>query len=307
MIPGFPTRRDEDWRYANLKKLTQVWPMRTLEDGPIEHRTLEHGARETLIINDGRTHSILTVPDHAHVTLIHTVAGCEGIYARIDIILGAGAVLTHSIRQCAAPACVVLTEIEVRTGSQSHYKAHLLATGGDFARTAFDVFMDNPSSYFTLNAVQLAHAEQNIELRSNVHHKKPAGTSEQIIRTVLAEQATGTYLGKISVAKDAQKTNAEQSAKALVLARTATANIKPELEIYADDVKCAHGATVGEMDAQALFYMASRGISPSDARTLLTQAFLEDALGDIPDAEMSALFHTDIENWLMTHFGKVQL
>jgi Fe-S cluster assembly protein SufD len=306
MIAGFPTRRDEDWRYADLKKLTRVWPMRTLEDGPIEQRTLANGARETLNINDGRTHVVLTVPDHAHVTLIHTLMGTEGIYARIDIILGAGAKLTHSVRQCAAPACVVLAEIEVRAAAHAQYDASLLATGGDFARTAFDIFMDHPDAEFKLHAVQLAHAEQNIELRSKVHHQKPEGTSAQIIRTVLAEHATGTYLGKISVAEGAQKNNAEQSAKALVLARTATANIKPELEIYADDVKCAHGATVGEMDAQALFYMASRGISPGDARTLLTQAFLEDALGDIADAEISALFHADVETWLMAHFGKAK-
>ncbi|HET7316507.1 MAG TPA: SufD family Fe-S cluster assembly protein, partial [Sphingomicrobium sp.] len=96
----------------------------------------------------------------------------------------------------------------------------------------------------------------------------------QIVRSVLNGKATGTYLGRIEVARDAQKTDAEQSVKAMLLDRGATANAKPELEIFADDVKCAHGATVGELDADQLFYLGSRGLPPAEARTLLLEGFI---------------------------------
>ena len=94
------------------------------------------------------------------------------------------------------------------------------------------------------------------------------------MRAILSGQATGSYLGKVAVARDAQGTDGSQSVKAMLLDRTATANLKPELEIYADDVKCAHGATVGELDRQSLFYLASRGLPPAAAKTLLLRAFV---------------------------------
>jgi Fe-S cluster assembly protein SufD len=103
------------------------------------------------------------------------------------------------------------------------------------------------------------------------------------VRSVLAGHSTGSYLGKIAVARDAQKTDAVQSVKAMLLDRTATANAKPELEIFADDVKCAHGATVGELDKAALFYCSSRGIDPTAARTLLLQAFIAGLFDDMAD------------------------
>ena len=103
------------------------------------------------------------------------------------------------------------------------------------------------------------------------------------MRSVLGGRATGSYLGKVAVARHAQKTDASQSVKAMLLTRTATANAKPELEIFADDVKCAHGATVGELDAAALFYLASRGIAPAEAKVLLLQAFVASAFAGVED------------------------
>src|SRR3546814_5190174 len=106
------------------------------------------------------------------------------------------------------------------------------------------------------------------------------------IRSVLGQKATGSFLVAIKVARHAQKTDAEQSVKAMLLDRTATANAKPELEIFADDVKCAHGATVGELDKAALFYMASRGMEPGLARTLLLRSFIAGVFDDIMDDQV---------------------
>ena len=122
-----------------------------------------------------------------------------------------------------------------------------------------------------------------------------AGT---VVRSVLGGKATGSYLGKVAVARDAQKTDASQSVKAMLLTRTATANAKPELEIFADDVKCAHGATVGELDAMALFYLESRGVGPAEARALLTRAFVADALARIGEERVRAAFEADADRWM---------
>jgi Fe-S cluster assembly protein SufD len=112
------------------------------------------------------------------------------------------------------------------------------------------------------------------EFVTNVRHIGEGGRSRQTIRSVLNGKAVGSYLGKVEVARGAQQTDAEQSVKAMLLDRGATANCKPELEIFADDVKCAHGATVGELDAMQLFYAESRGLDPSSARALLLEGFV---------------------------------
>jgi Fe-S cluster assembly protein SufD len=112
------------------------------------------------------------------------------------------------------------------------------------------------------------------EIVTTVKHAGPGGRSRQTIRSVLNGKAVGSYLGKVEVARGAQQTDAEQSVKAMLLDRGAMANCKPELEIYADDVKCAHGATVGELDAMQLFYAQSRGLDPAGARALLLEGFV---------------------------------
>ena len=119
-----------------------------------------------------------------------------------------------------------------------------------------------------------------------------------MIRSVLGDKATGSFLGRIEVAREGQQTDAEQSVKAMLLDRGATANAKPELEIFADDVKCAHGATVGELDQRALFYLESRGIDEARAKALLTRAFVADAVERIGEEAVREAFLADADAWL---------
>jgi len=125
----------------------------------------------------------------------------------------------------------------------------------------------------------------------------PNGTSRQVWRSVADDNATCSVAARVEVARDAQKTDGEQSLKGLLLARSAVINAKPELEIFADDVKCAHGATVGELDRNALFYLESRGIAPDEAKGLLTRAFVADALDRIGEAAVREAFYADAERW----------
>ncbi len=127
---------------------------------------------------------------------------------------------------------------------------------------------------FDLYAANIGTGLSTNEIVTNVRHIGVGGRSRQTIRSVLNRKAVGSYLGKVEVARGAQQTDAEQSVKAMLLDRGATANCKPELEIFADDVKCAHGATVGELDAMQLFYAESRGLDPASARALLLEGFV---------------------------------
>ena len=121
--------------------------------------------------------------------------------------------------------------------------------------------------------------------------------SRQVWRSVADDKAACSVAARVEVARDAQKTDGEQSLKGILLSRGATINAKPELEIFADDVKCAHGATVGELDRNSLFYLESRGVAPDEAKALLTRAFVADALDRIGEEEVKAHFYADAEDW----------
>ncbi len=172
--------------------------------------------------------------------------------------------------------------IELEAGAS--FDLRILNTGAAFGRIAVDARLGE-GARFTLGAAQLGTGSQVLEIVTEVFHDAPGATSRQTIRSVLAGQATGTYLGKVAVARGADGTDAAQSVRAMLLSRTATANAKPELEIYADDVKCAHGCAVGELDAAGLFYLESRGLTPPEAKRLMLQAFVAEAFSGAADEE----------------------
>jgi Fe-S cluster assembly protein SufD len=181
-----------------------------------------------------------------------------------------------------------IRHIAISIGAGGACQLTILDAGRTYGRVALDVTLADGAD-FQLGAVLIGSGEQRIELVTIVRHIGVAATSRQIVRAVAGGTATVSYLGQVAVARTGQKTDASQSFKALLLNRGATANAKPELEIYADDVKCAHGAAIGEIDAGALFYLTSRGIPPEQARALLTRAFLSDALAGLDDATTELL------------------
>ncbi|MFC3175049.1 SufD family Fe-S cluster assembly protein [Novosphingobium bradum] len=215
-----PTRKDEDFRYADLAALERAWPV----------------AVEAIALDAGEARDLVLVPEGGQV-----------------------------VRHLA---------ITLAPGAQ--FDLRVLNAGHAYGRIALDVRLER-GARFTLGAAQVGGGAQMLELVTNVVHAGPDAVSRQVVRSVLGGQATGTYLGKVLVARGADGTDGEQSVRAMLLTRTATANARPELEIYADDVKCAHGCAVGELDEQGLFYLQSRGLPPSAAKGLMLQAFLAEA------------------------------
>jgi Fe-S cluster assembly protein SufD len=165
---------------------------------------------------------------------------------------------------------------------------HILNAGTAFNRVSLDVTL-HEGAHFELGGVMIGGGEATLEIITTITHAEPSGTSNQVVRSVVGGRATCNFLGSINVARDAQKTDAAQSVKAMLLSRTATANAVPQLEIFADDVKCAHGCAIGELDATALFYLQSRGLPPAEAQALLLEAFVADVFaGADAEAELQA-------------------
>ncbi len=176
-------------------------------------------------------------------------------------------------------------DLVIILGEGAHYDLRLLNAGSAYGRIAVKVRLAK-GARFHLGAAQLGGGNQTVEIVTEVVHAEPDAVSSQVVRSVLAGQATGTYLGRVVVDRGAVGTDGEQSIRAMLLDRTATANARPELEIYADDVKCAHGCAVGELDAQGLFYLQSRGLPPAEAKKLMLQAFIAEAFVDAPEEEV---------------------
>ena len=166
---------------------------------------------------------------------------------------------------------VLRAEIVLQPGAE--FALFALNTANEYGRIELDVTL-REGARFSLNAANIGTGTSTLEIVSVVRHEEPAAVSRQTVRSVLGGKAVGSYSGRVAVARDAQQSDGEQSVKAMLLDRGATANCKPELEIFADDVKCAHGATVGELDADQLFYAMSRGLDPAAAKALLLEGFV---------------------------------
>lgn len=202
--------------------------------------------------------------------------------AHEDILVPTGQCTSLSIVEDSEGTVARHLVIELEAGAA--FDLRILNTGAAFGRIAVDARLGEGAS-FTLGAAQLGSGQQTLEIVTEVTHEAPGAVSRQTVRSVLGGQATGTYLGKVAVARGANGTDSEQSVRAMLLSRTATANAKPELEIFADDVKCAHGCAVGELDAQGLFYLQSRGLPPEEAKKLMLQAFVAEAFSGAPEEE----------------------
>src|SRR3546814_313018 len=171
---------------------------------------------------------------------------------------------------------VALREIEITLWPGARFSLFALVHGAPYARLGIKVELME-GAHFELGGVILGSGDQTLEIVSDVHHAAPDATSNQVVRSVLAGTATGSALNRVRVAHDAQRTGAVKASRVMLLDRGARANAKPELERLADEGKCAHGGTVGELDRQALFYLAARGLPPQEARRLMLQAFIADA------------------------------
>lgn len=206
--------------------------------------------------------------------------GVAALHAWQAIDVAAGESLTRCM-VVGSDAPEVL-RMRVRLGEGARAAFFVTNRGGDYTRVELEVHLAR-GAHFEFGGVTIGGGDATREFVTQVVHAEPEATSNQTIRAVHWDTGTGNFLGEIKVARHAQKTDAAQDFKGLLLEAGASANAVPQLEIFADDVKCAHGATVGELDEAARFYMMARGVDPATAQRLLVQAFIGDAFVSLED------------------------
>ena len=178
---------------------------------------------------------------------------------------------------------------KVKSYSNSIFENFLLSLGPSLIKNEVHCnLLENYSSCF-LNGIMLLNGDQHHELKTNVNHKYENCKSSQLIKSVLLDKSNGTYQGKIYVDKKAQKTNGYQLSKALILSESSEFNSKPELEIYADDVKCSHGSTIGNIDENSIFYLMSRGLTRQQANKMIVEGFLNEVIETITEPNIKKL------------------
>jgi Fe-S cluster assembly protein SufD len=198
-----------------------------------------------------------------------------------ELIGGADALIEHYRVQQESDSGLHVGTLEVELERGCQLTAHAVTLSGSLVRNNVHVVLDGEGAGCVLNGLYLADKQQHIDNFTEIEHAKPRATSLELYKGILSGSAHGVFNGRIVVHKDAQKSDAKQTNKNLLLSGNAMVNTKPQLEIYADNVKCSHGSTIGQLDADALFYLRSRGLGLDEARSLLSFAFASDVVGRI--------------------------
>jgi Fe-S cluster assembly protein SufD len=327
-----PSRRDEDWRWTDLRGLIRVAPAPStpwtgeLPPGPFAGL----GASEVLVVN-GRGPERIVVPagDQRTVALRLVAAQGAGAHAarlrveigegaqlvlleshegiaegylvdtRIDIDLAQGAALERVVLTAEHESGVAVSLATVRAAPLSRFEQVVAAAGARRERVETQVEHPGGGASVRLDGIYLLDERGHADITTLVTHQGVGGTTDQLTKGVVDGQARAVFQGRIVVAEGADKTDARMGHHALILSDRAEVDAKPELEIFADDVACAHGNTVGALDADALFYAEQRGMPPALARALLTQAFVGEVVERISHEGAREI----VRDWVAARLG----
>ncbi|HTK79119.1 MAG TPA: SufD family Fe-S cluster assembly protein [Rhizomicrobium sp.] len=318
-----PNRRIENWKYTDLRNAidpaaiesapTAAWNVASIS-GAGEQNDLpeimprgKHGAMAEYatslaksgvflrvargqkasahlqLTQGGHGRALIVVEEGASLMLRQTSLA-EG-FANIvfDIVLGQDAALSHVKEAPMAANAVRVADYSVRIAPGGAYAAHFADFGAKLSRTELHIALEGEGAEAHLSGVGILGEGRHADVTTRIAHAVGNTQSTQLFKIIAGGKSRGVYQGKISVAEGANGSDSRQTAKGLLLGERAEIDLKPELEILADDVKCAHGAAVGDLDPESLFYLRSRGVAEPEARALLMRAFLEDAVAEIAD------------------------
>jgi Fe-S cluster assembly protein SufD len=231
---------------------------------------------------------LIVAEPHSQATIVETYTGNGGAYFTnpvTEIVAGDHAVIDHYKLQTETARAYHVSTTQIQLGRDTNFRSHSLSFGGALVRNDVNAVLAEGCEC-TLNGLYLAAGEQHIDNHTTIDHAKPHAASHELYKGILEGHSRAVFNGKILVRKDAQKTDAKQTNKNLVLSEDAVIDTKPELQILADDVRCTHGATIGQLDPEAIFYLQSRGIGLADARNLLILAFARDIVDRIKVASL---------------------
>ncbi|TFH73450.1 Fe-S cluster assembly protein SufD [Gammaproteobacteria bacterium LSUCC0112] len=229
-----------------------------------------------------------------------SVASHNFVNAMTEIQLGQNAQLHHTRLNLEQESVSHIGAVHINLMRDSAYNGFTVSEGSKLKRLDYQMNHCGQGASLILDGVYLARHDQQVDYHTCIEHRVPHCTSQQVFRGIVGDKAKAVFNGRIHIFEDAQKTLAEMSNRNLLTSNTAEINTKPELEIYADDVKCAHGATISQLDETALYYLMSRGISPAQAHTLLSFGFINELLASQP---LEAV-NTWLETWLRNRFSE---
>lgn len=252
-------------------------PAGAVVDQPIEITFELHGSGVA-----AHPRTLIVVGANAQCTIVETFKGTGSCLtnAVTEIVAGEGAVVDHYKVQQEDTTAFHVAAMAASLGRSANFSTHSISLGGALVRNDVGVVLSEGTEA-TVNGLYLVNGTQHVDNHTVIDHAKPHGTSHELYKGILDGKASAVFNGRIIVRKDAQKTDSKQTNKNLVLSDEAVINTKPELQIHADDVRCTHGATIGQLDAEAMFYLQSRGIGKEQARNLLTYAFAQDIIDRI--------------------------
>ncbi len=226
--------------------------------------------------------NLIVVGSGSRASVVESYIGPKGgVYftnAVTEIVAQDGAAVAHYRLQRESDDAFHIASLHVLQEEDADVSSHSFSIGGMLTRNDITAVMNGEGGELTLNGLYVTRGRQHVDNHTTIVHAKPHCNSRELYKGILDDQSSGVFTGRIVVRPDAQKTNAKQTNKNLLLSQSALVNSTPQLEIFADDVKCTHGATIGRLDEDALFYLRTRGIGEEAARALLTYAFAGDIL-----------------------------
>ena len=238
----------------------------------------------------------------SRLTLVESHEGPEGAATwsnpLVDVRLGAGAALSHVKLQAEGGAGYHTALTRAALAADARYESHLLALGARLARHEIHVRFEGEGARCLLHGGYMARGSQHVDNTTVIDHRVPHCESREVYKGVLDDTARGVFQGRIVVHRDAQKTDGHQLNRTLLLSPRAEIDTKPELEIYADDVKCSHGATAGEPEADQLFYLRSRGLDLRTARALIVEGFMNELLEAVSHEGARAALLAQVADWI---------
>lgn len=334
-LDHIPTTKSERWKYTNLPRVlkdlnltpanlgwgkdvallnaeapgalqykdTQLWDLNTQNTQDV--RVVNSSDDITIAAHDGQMVSprlVIHVKEGDHITVIERQTGVGAYWKNqvTQIVVGKNAKITHIRIYDESDRGVNTGFTHVTTARDATYEGFSFIEGAGFIRNQIHAEIQGENAHAQVSGINLLSGKQHADTTITIEHQAPNCTSNQTYKSVLADSAHCVFQGKVHVHQVAQKTDGYQLSNALILSPMAEMDTKPELEIYADDVKCSHGATTGKLDDEPLFYMRSRGIPEKAARALLIESFCAQALDHVGDEDALAYLRERIALWLQT-------
>ena len=293
--------------------------------------TLNHAFAQATALIEIAPGTVLKTPLHL---VFAQCTAATAVFSRIKVMVGAGAEVTlaeihtglehaHQINNlveieigdnahckhvcdCDAARSLCVLGLNIRLGHRAQFNSFAVLDGGQMVRRQIFADLDGEGADITLSGLMLGRGAAHLDTTLTINHAKPHGISREMFRSLLDEDAHGVYQGKVIVKPHAQKTDGKMMSKAILLHDGARMDNKPELEIFADDVVCGHGATVGGLDAEQIFYLQTRGIPRSEAEALLLEAFAAEMIEPVENESLKRHFTQRLMRWLQARGGRAR-